>query len=48
MSGQKKDNTTKPATTKESGPKKDTPPFATGHSQDADRHSKTKHPVSDK
>jgi len=48
MSEQKKGSTAKPETAKEPWPKKDVPPFTKGHSQDADRHSKDKHPVSEK
>jgi hypothetical protein len=48
MSEQKKGQQDKPVSAKEPWPKKDVPPFTKGHSQDADRHSKHRHPVSDK
>jgi hypothetical protein len=48
MPGQKTIKPVKPYAVKEPWPKKDTPPFTKGRSQDADRHSKSKHPVSDK
>jgi hypothetical protein len=49
MSEQKKDQAAaKPASANAPWPKKDKPPFTKGHSQDADRHSKERHPVSDK
>jgi len=48
MPEQKKDRSVKRFAAKEPWPKKDVPPFTKGHSQDDDRHKKTRHPVSDK
>jgi hypothetical protein len=48
MPEQKKDPAAKRGSGNEPWPKKDKPPFTKGHSQDADRHSKERHPVSDK
>ncbi len=48
MSEPKKDKAVKNDSVVNTLPEKDTLPFVEGHSQDADRHRKIKHPISDK
>ena len=44
----KKDTPIKNNSVAKTPPEKDTFPFTESHSQDADRHRKIKHPISDK
>jgi hypothetical protein len=48
MQNKKNDKPVKHDSAKEPWSKKDVPSFMKDRSQDADRHRKTKHPISDK